>query len=148
MPDGRIESIWIKRARRGVMDAVTSARAIEGRGLEGNAGLSRFRQVTLIERDAWEAICRELGEQVPPVARRANILLSGVDLRECRGRVLRAGEVRLLIKGETKPCERMDEARAGLRAAMEPDWRGGAFAQVLNDGEIAVGDPVIWEPEG
>jgi hypothetical protein len=39
----------------------------------------------------------------------------------------------------------MDEARPGLKALMYPDWGGGAFAEVLDDGRIAVGDAVRWE---
>jgi MOSC domain-containing protein YiiM len=38
----------------------------------------------------------------------------------------------------------MDEALPGLREALRPNWRAGVYGEVLNDGEIAVGDPVQW----
>lgn len=43
----------------------------------------------------------------------------------------------------------MDELLAGLRSAMAARWGGGAFAEVLDDGEIAGGDRITWmEPNG
>lgn len=141
---GRLEAIWIKRAHRGPMDPVPRASAVVGGGLAGNAGSSRTRQVTIIEREIWDALMAETGGDADPIARRANLLISGFSLAESRGRVLRIGQVQLRIAGETRPCERMEEAVAGLRQAMWPDWRGGAFAQVVNEGEFAVGDSVEW----
>jgi hypothetical protein len=38
----------------------------------------------------------------------------------------------------------MDEALMGLKDAMYGDWRGGAFGEALDDGEIRCGDDVIW----
>lgn len=143
---GRVEALWTKRAHRGPMDQHSEATFVAGQGLEGSVGWSRTRQVTIISLDAWRAMNRDLGAVVDPVTRRANVMVSGVDLSGSRGKVLRLGDVRVKLLGETRPCERMDEAHAGMRAAMDGDWRGGAFGQVLDDGVVSVGDAVAWEP--
>lgn len=142
---GRLDGIWIKRAHRGPMDTRESAVLIAGKGLEGNVDRSSRRQVTIIEREVWEALMRETGASAPASTRRANLMVSGVALADTRKRILRIGDARLEIAGETKPCERMEEAVPGLRAAMYPNWRGGAFAMVLTGGEIRLGDLVEWE---
>ena len=141
---GKLEDIWLKRVRRGPMDAMTSAELIPGRGLTGNANLGGRRQVTLIELEVWQELMRTLGADLPTSTRRANLVVSGVPLRDTRGRELRVGETVLRIAGETKPCEQMEEALPGLRALMYPDWRGGAFAEVVAGGTIRVGDAVEW----
>jgi MOSC domain-containing protein YiiM len=74
-------------------------------------------------------------------------MVSGCSLADSRDRVLWMGACRLRIFGETRPCERMDEALHGLREAMKPRWGGGAFAEVLDGGTIAVGAPVRWDKD-
>jgi len=142
---GVLEAIWLKRAHRGPMDAKSSAILVPGKGLEGSVGRSSRRQVTIIEREVWDALMRETGSDAPPSTRRANLMVSGIRLADTRKRVLRVGNTRLEIAGETKPCERMEEAVPGLRAAMSASWGGGAFAKVLSGGEVRVGDEVDWE---
>ena len=142
---GRLERLWIKRFHRGPMDAVERASLRAGRGLVGNADQGGKRQVTIISRRRWDGIEKTLADDIDPALRRANLLVEGIDLDNTRGRTLRVGSCRLLIHGETRPCAHMDAARAGLRGALDPAWAGGAFAEVLDDGEIAVGDTVRWD---
>lgn len=144
-PPGRVEALWSKRAHRGTMDPVSEVLLVEGQGVQGSAGRSRRRQVTIIEKEVWERVTGALGATVDPSARRANVMVSGIRLPHTRGRVLRIGGARLLIGGEVTPCERMEEAQPGLQAALVPDWNGGAFAQVLTTGLVTVGDEVAWE---
>jgi len=71
-------------------------------------------------------------------------MVSGIKLADTRGQVLQIGGCRVRIYGETRPCEVMDEALSGLRESLGDGWGGGAFGEVLDDGEIAVGDEVKW----
>jgi MOSC domain-containing protein YiiM len=144
---GRLEAIWTKRAHRGPMDALESATLVAGEGLAGSVGRSRRRQITVIEREVWDRVQQELQTSIPYSARRANLMISGIALENTRDRLLRIGETLIKIGGHTMPCERMDEASEGLRAALEPHWGGGAFAQVIEGGAIHVGDRVEWAPQ-
>ena len=139
---GVLEAIWKKRAHGGPMDPQREGRLIAGRGLEGNTDQGGRRQVTLIEAEVWETLAREFGHPIDPAARRANLMVRGVRLQETRGKLLSIGPCVIRILGETRPCELMNEAEPGLQNALSPDWRAGAFGEVLEGGPIALGDAV------
>jgi len=142
---GKLLRIWIKRAKLGPMDPAERATLVAGRGLLGNANQGGRRQVTILSSARWAAIMAELGADLDPGARRANLYVSGLDLEESRERILRLGGCRLRVLGETRPCERMDQALPGLQEALRAHWGGGAYAEVLDAGEISVGDTIDWD---
>ena len=140
-----LTAIWLKRAPRAAMEARQEARVVAGRGLEGNSNQGGRRQVTLLAAEAWKRVEAELGYTVDPSTRRANLMVRGIELREARGRILSIGSCRILIRGETRPCWRMEAGVPGLEAVLKAEWRGGVDGEVLTGGEIAVGDAVAWQ---
>lgn len=141
---GRIEQLWIKTASRGPMLDKNGVRIEAGAGLDGDAESAGPRPITLIEAGRWSRAEEQLGRSVDPAHRRANILVSGVDLAKSRGKVLRVGSVRIEIGGETTPCRLLDDKEPGLSEALRADWGGGAWGRALDAGEVAIGDSVEW----
>ena len=138
----RLENIWIKRMKRGPMDPVDKARVVAGKGIVGNANQGGKRQVTILSAKHWHEVTAFLDAAPDPRSRRANLLVSDIDFSSARGKILKIGSVRVRIYGETRPCEQMEKAAPGLKAAMQVPFGGGAFGEILDDGEIAVGDTV------
>lgn len=142
---GRVQALWVKRAHRGPMDAAQEVTLVAGEGVQGSADRGGSRQVTLISEERWDRLLEQIGERPDPAVRRANVLVRGIDLTGRRGAVLLIGPARVRIKGETRPCERMDEAVDGLRAALRVDLGGGVYGEVLIGGAVRIGDCVGWE---
>ncbi len=132
----------------GPMDPAPTARVVTGKGIVGNANQGGKRQVTIVSNKHWGEVTAPLGDVPDPRLRRANLLVSEIDFSDARGKILTIGKVRVRIHGETRPCEQMEEAVPGLKAAMSVPWGGGAFGEILDDGEIAVGDPVSLSADG
>jgi len=138
---GEVVTIWIKRAHRSPLDAVDEAELVAGRGIAGNADQGGWRQVTVIDEAAWQAATAELGVDVDPSLRRANVMVRGVDLENSRGKKLQMGNCIINIRGENLPCKLMKEMQQPLR----PHWRAGVFGEILQGGTIRVGDRVSFE---
>ena len=115
---GTLQGIWVKEARGEPMTAVDEAKALAGQGFDGGIREASTRQLTVLAAETWADAAATLGMSVDPALRRANLLVAGVDLAGTTGRVLRVGDLRLEITGETKPCHQMAAAVDGLRDAL------------------------------
>ena len=129
------------------MKPVPSATLVANRGVLGSADQNGRRQITIISQERWQSVEDRLGQTVDPGLRRANLMISGIDLNSTRGQRLRIGPCLVEISGQTLPCKRMDDAHAGLQEALRPDWSGGVFGIILEGGEVHIGDPVHLLPD-
>ena len=141
---GELLGITYREGSREPMLEIDACEVSAQTGVNGDyRGKRNKRQVTVLCEEKWKAACTELGEDLYWTTRRANLLVRGLSIGpECIGKVLKIGGMSLEIVMETDPCFRMDELRPGLKAALTPDWRGGACCRVLSGGSIAVGDAV------
>lgn len=141
---GELVSIALRDASRAPMQELASTEITLEQGVVGDfRGKPGRRQVTVLAVEGWKEACDVLGEELPWTNRRANLLIRGVELKETIGCTLSIGDVTMRITGETEPCNRMDEARPGLFAALVPDWRSGVCCRVLTGGKIQPGDQVV-----
>ena len=99
------------------MDTVRHVTLLKGLGLSDNADQGGQRPITVISQEQWTETEKAMAANIAPEKRRANILVSDIDLKNTRNRVLCIGDCRLRICGETRPRNQMDQAIAGPRTA-------------------------------
>jgi MOSC domain-containing protein YiiM len=137
--------------------AVTAARAIPGRGLEGDRyalGLGTFSkhpqvadgELTLIQREFIEHFAATSGQNFTSQDARRNVVTMGVDLNALVNCEFMVGPVRVRGLRWCEPCNYLAKQTTPevLRGLVH---RGGLRAQILTAGEIRVGD-VIATPNG
>ena len=137
----RLIGIALRNKRRGQMCQIDTAAIGLKFGVKGDyRGRAGPRQVTILSQDSWSDACGQLSIDLPWTIRRANLLVTGKRFSsEDVGRIISIGKVELRITRETNPCHRMEDARAGLREALDIDWRGGVCCRVEQEGIIRIG---------
>jgi len=151
---GTVEAIVIAPEAEVAMHQVDRAVARAGRGLEGDRYFDergtfsnvhgRGYDLTLIEAEALDTLDLASGRLTPEQARR-NIVTRGIGLNALVGERFRVGDVECFAQRLCEPCAHLERLTAAtgrpgtLRALIH---KGGLRADVLNDGEIRVGDEI------
>ena len=124
---------------------VSSARAVAGKGLEGNRYFDEGRPeaaLTLIEAEALEALQAEHGIALDGAASRRNVLTRGVRLAELVGREFRVGELECRGVELSEPCKHLESmTQPGVIKGLV--HRAGLHAEILAGGELRPGDPIV-----
>ena len=138
----RVAGLALRRGPTLPMDEVRELRGSPEDGLEGDDRPAGKRDLTFLSHEVWGEVCREVGADLPWTTRRANVLIEGLELAALVGKRLRIGGIVVDVLGETAPCGRMEQARAGLEHALERSGRGGVHGRIVSGGTVQVGDDV------
>lgn len=140
----KLIGIAIKNQKRAPMQTLEHAFISLDKGVDYDfRGKPSKRQVTVLSLKAWREATAILNTELPWTTRRANLLVDELELENSAGQTITIGEVELLITQETDPCERMQEAAAGLFDALKLQWRGGVCCRVVREGQIKLGDELV-----
>jgi MOSC domain-containing protein YiiM len=104
---------------------------------------TRDRQVTVMTEENWNLACQELGTKLHWTTRKANIIISGLDLENSTGGILKVGNFFLEITGKLPVGNNMDKQYMGLKDALKPGWRSGVTAKVVQGGIVFEDDEVL-----
>lgn len=146
---GRLDWLAVRPARGEAMQVVDSAALSPATGLVGDryAGRSGTRHLSLLQSEHLPVIASMLGiAALDPRLLRRNFLVSGINLLALKDRRVRFGTALIEITGACHPCSRM-EVLLGAGGYNAMRGHGGVTARVLEDGSVAIGDAVTFEPD-
>jgi MOSC domain-containing protein YiiM len=147
---GRVEAIAIADRAKAPMQHVMTARALPGRGLEGDRYAKRVGtftprrgrgvgyDLTLIEAEVLDELTLPDGHRLGYAEARRNIVTRGIDLNSLVGQRFRVGEVECIGRRLCEPCAHLEQlTHSGvLRQLIH---RGGLRADILTPGTITEG---------
>jgi MOSC domain-containing protein YiiM len=146
MSGGRVDAIYLVASHGARAVPSQRAAAVPGRGLRGDRhfrpAATRGHDLTLIEAEAIEGLAADTGIELAPGESRRNVVTRGVALNELVGRRFRVGEVECRGEELCEPCRHLQSlTQPGVLRGLV--HRGGLCAELLTEGELCVGDPVV-----
>lgn len=144
LPEGHLNWIGVRPARKEDMHSLDSVVALKDSGLEGDhrctKTLGSARQVTLISEEFIQQISiYSQKENIAPELLRRNLVVSGINLNALRYQRFSIGDAIFEASALCHPCSRMEQVlgKGGVSAML---GHGGLCCKILKTGTINIGD--------
>ena len=140
----KVFEIGISDNIKGEMKNVNNIKTFAGKGLEGDRHCKvdndKRCQITLIEFENISYYNKISRTSIKPISFRRNIITQGIKLNEFLNKEFLIGKVKVKAHDLCRPCKYLQERLKQNNVIKEFMHKGGLRCEILDDGEITVGD--------
>ena len=141
---GKVVKIGIANIKGNQIQSVNKIEALKGKGLQNdrkfNENNQKQRQITLIEIENIDYFNNISKTNIPPLDFRRNIITENIRLNNLVGKEFFVGKVKLKAHDLCRPCKYLQDKLKQNNFIKEFLHKGGLRCEILNSGNISVGD--------
>ena len=142
----KIIEIGITKESNKEIEKVKSIEVVSGKGIKGDRYFHDFNeeknQLTLIESENIDYYNKTFKTNFKYLEFRRNLVTQNIQLNDLIGKTLIVGEIKIKAHDLCRPCKNLQEKLGKDNIIKEFLRRGGLRCEILNSGNITIGDDI------
>ena len=142
----KIIEIGITKESNKEIEKVKSIEVVSGKGIKGDRYFHDFNeekiQLTLIESENIDYYNKTFDTNFKYLEFRRNLVTQNIQLNDLIGKTLIVGEIKIKAHDLCRPCKNLQEKLGKDNIIKEFLRRGGLRCEILNSGNITIGDDI------
>ena len=142
----KIIEIGIARESNKEIEKVKSIEVVSGKGIKGDRYFHDFNeeknQLTLIESENIDYYNKTFNTNFKYLEFRRNLVTQNIQLNDLIGKTLIVGEIKIKAHDLCRPCKNLQKKLGKDNIIKEFLRRGGLRCEILNSGNITIGDDI------
>ena len=142
----KIIEIGITKESNKEIEKVKSIEVVSGKGIKGDRYFHDFNeeknQLTLIESENIDYYNKTFDTNFKYLEFRRNLVTQNIQLNDLIGKTLIIGEIKIKAHDLCRPCKNLQEKLGKDNIIKEFLRRGGLRCEILNSGNITIGDDI------
>ena len=142
----KIIEIGITGGSNKEIEKVKSIEVVSGKGIKGDRYFHDFNeeknQLTLIESENIDYYNKTFKTNFKYLEFRRNLVTQNIQLNDLIGKTLIIGEIKIKAHDLCRPCKNLQEKLGKDNIIKEFLRRGGLRCEILNSGNITIGDDI------